>query len=91
MMNKITSQQPKLARPKIHHGQGFTLFRVNVPTAKVTIKPAKLPTNKTAIWYLLQGPPYVQKAHDTKAAKTTKLAISARTYELEISMVLNAA
>src|SRR2546426_908211 len=28
MTKKITSQQPKLTRPKIHHGQGFALFRV---------------------------------------------------------------
>jgi hypothetical protein len=91
MMNKITSQQPKLARPRIHHGHGFALFRVNVPTNNVTINPAKPPTTNTTTWYLLQGPPYWKNVHDTIAAKTTRLAISARMYELEIGMVLDAA
>jgi hypothetical protein len=69
-MNKITSQQPKLARPRIHHGHALALVRVNVPTNNVTINPAAAPTTNTTRWYLLHGPPHSKNVHDTMAAQT---------------------
>jgi hypothetical protein len=91
MMYETTNKHPKLTKPTLHHGQGFSLLLENVPTKKVVTNTAKpsITTKKTRC--LLQGPWYLENVFNTKAIKITLLAISARRYELKIAMIINAA